>query len=87
MFFAVLAQCPPLSEIANGIISYFPDNTPDYNIGTVAFYSCNQGYELRGGNVIRTCADADGRGGAFIEQAPTCERKQLNACAVNAKIL
>ncbi|XP_064389993.1 uncharacterized protein LOC135337904 [Halichondria panicea] len=69
------AQCPPLPEIANGMISYSPDNTSDYNIGTVASYSCNPGYELRGGNVIRTCVDAgDDRGGVFSGQAPTCKR-------------
>ncbi len=74
------AQCPPLPEIANGMISYSPDNTSDYNIGTVASYSCNPGYELRGGNVIRTCVDAgDDRGGVFSGQAPTCKRKQGNA--------
>ncbi len=83
---AATAQCPPLSEIANGIISYSPDNTSDYNIGTVATYSCNQGYELviNPGSEMRTCEDAgDGSGGVFSGQAPTCERKQGCACAVN----
>ncbi len=75
------AQCPPLPEIANGMISYSPDNTPDYNIGTVASYSCNQGYELvrnlSSRSVVRTCLDAgDGSGGTFTGQDPTCKRKQ-----------
>ncbi len=83
------AQCSPLPEIANGTISYSPDNTPDYNIGTVVTYNCNQGYVLvrDPGSVTRTCVDAgDGRGATFTGQAPTCERKQGSACTVNSFI-
>ena len=67
------------------MISYFPDNT-NTSIGFIATYNCNQGYELvsDSGSEIRTCLDAgDGRGGVFIGQAPTCEGKQGNACAVH----
>ncbi len=48
------AQCPPLPEIANGVISYFPDNIPDYDVGTTATYMCEDGFSLSG-DVTRDC--------------------------------
>ena len=77
------ALCPPLPELANGMISYSPDNTPDYNMGTVVTYNCNQGYRLvrNPGFLIRTCLDVgDGSAAVFTGQAPTCERKHLRKC-------
>ncbi len=72
--------CPPLPELANGGISYSPYGfNREYTVGTVATYSCNQGYELvrNLGSMIRTCRDVgDGSGGRFDGQVPTCERKQ-----------
>ncbi len=72
-------ECPALSEIANGVISYAPDITPDYNVNTVATYTCDEGFVLRGGNEMRTCVDAGGGSsiGRFNGVAPTCERKQM----------
>ena len=61
------------------MIVYNVDMTAPYDLGTVATYSCNPGFGLRGGNVIRTCMDAgDGSDGRFDGEAPTCERKQLH---------
>ena len=67
-------ECPALSEIANGEISY----APDYNLNTVATYTCDDGFVLRGGNEMRTCVDAGGGSsiGRFNGVAPTCERKE-----------
>ncbi len=60
----------------NGVITYAVDMRPDYDLGTVATHSCNQGYVLRGGNDLRTCEDAgDGSGSIFSGQVPTCQRK------------
>ncbi len=64
--------------IANGVISYNADMTAPYNVGTVATYSCNTGFELaiNIGSEMRTCRDVGGGNGAiFSGQAPICERK------------
>ncbi len=76
------ALCPPLQELANGMISYSGlDNTSYYTIGTMATYNCNQGYELvrnPHGFLIRTCLDlGDGSAALFTGQAPTCKRKHV----------
>ncbi len=69
--------------IANGMISYNADMTAPYNVGTVATYSCNTGFVLSGGNVVRTCVDVgDGSGGIFNGNAPTCIRKSITFSAV-----
>ena len=63
--------------IANGMISYSIDTTAPYSVGTVAIYSCNDGYEFSmAGDQMRTCLDNDdGSGGSFGGAAPTCECK------------
>ncbi len=61
--------------IVNGVIVYNADMTSAHEVGTVATYSCNQGYELKGSE-MRTCEDTgDGSGATFSGQTPTCERK------------
>ena len=53
-------QCPPIPAIPNGVIIYAPDNTPNYDLTTVATYACNTGFALDlsiGGSVTRTCVD------------------------------
>ncbi len=78
-FSLYIAVCDELEMIANGVISYNADMTAPYNVGTVATYSCNAGFVLRGGNMVRTCVEAgDGSGGIFNGEAPTCIRKQLH---------
>ena len=73
-------ECPPLSNIANGMISYSNAGTPNHALGTVTTYSCNSGFvlDLTGdATVMRTCED-DGDGdalGEFTGQAPSCVRK------------
>ena len=42
------AVCDELAEVANGMISYSPDMTAPYSVGTVASHSCNPGFELIG---------------------------------------
>ncbi len=73
-------QCPPVLAIPNGVITYAPDNTPNYDLGTVATYACNAGFVLDlsiGGSEIRTCVDDNGLDaiGEFDRQAPRCVRK------------
>ena len=68
-----------LEAIENGMISYAIDNVgPEYDIGTVATYSCDPGFQLNteSEDEMRTCTDGgDGVGGVFIGVAPTCDRK------------
>ncbi len=73
-----VAVCEELELIANGVIVYNADTTAPYETGTMATYSCNQGYELliNLGSEMRTCEDVgDGSGGRFSGEAPSCERK------------
>ncbi len=72
------------------MISYAPDNIPDYNLNTVATYTCDDGFVLRGGNEMRTCVDAgDGSSnGRFDGVAPTCERKRMkHVCCACSTLL
>ncbi len=67
--------------IANGIIVYATDVTPDFDLGTTTTYSCNDGYtlDLSIGDKVRTCID-DGNNdavGLFSGQEPACVRKYL----------
>ena len=78
-FFVTAIECEPLSAIANGVITYAADTTPNYELGTEATYSCNDGFflEVSIGVRVRTCED-DGDGdalGVFNGQAPSCVRK------------
>ncbi len=72
-------ECPPLQLIANGFITYNPDNTPDYDIGTLATYTCDEGFAFASSLTIqlRNCNDDDGMDaiGVWGGSAPTCVRK------------
>ena len=75
-------ECPPLAGITNGFITYTIDNTPNYDLGTVATYVCDAGFVLDlslGRSEIRTCIDDNGLDtiGVFDRQAPRCVRKSL----------
>ena len=75
--------CRTLPDIPNGFITYAPDTTPDYDLGTVATYACNPGFVLDlslGGSEMRTCFDdiENDAEGAFDRPAPRCFRKSLN---------
>ena len=52
--------------------------TADFDLGTIATYSCNEGYQLitETGDEMRLCVDGgDGNGGVFDGAEPRCERK------------
>ena len=63
--------CPPLPTITNGMISYSPDVTPDYDLGTNATITCEAGFYLEG-NEVRVCMDDDGM---WSGREPSCVRK------------
>ena len=60
--------CPILPDIENGFITYSPDTEADFDQGTVATYTCNEGFNLQGGDRERTC-QIDG---TFSGTAPIC---------------
>ncbi|XP_064387537.1 uncharacterized protein LOC135335856 isoform X6 [Halichondria panicea] len=73
----ILIQCSPLTAITNGVITYAPDITPNYDLGTVATYDCDTGFALDlslGGSMTRTCFDDldNDAEGVFSGQAPRC---------------
>lgn len=56
---------------SNGMITYAIDVTPDFDPGTTATYSCDEGFGLSGGDTVRTCQGQPI--GAWSGTAPTCE--------------
>ncbi len=61
-------QCPELAPIPNGAITYGPDMTADFDEGTVATHTCNDGFILGIGSETRTCLET-GRWSGFT---PVC---------------
>ena len=74
-------MCPPLPNIANGVITYSVTGhgTLNYSLRTVATYSCNYGFVLdpTGGSETRPCVDnGDSDAEGIIDmQEPACVRK------------
>ena len=85
------AVCKKLGAIENGVISYSIDNVgPDYDLGTVATYSCDPHFQINTnlGNEKRTCVDSGAdTGGIFSGDAPTCDRKCLHYNIIYSVIL
>ncbi len=57
-----------LAPIPNGAIRYGPDMTADFDEGTVATHTCNEGFMLGAGSETRTCLET-GRWSGLI---PVC---------------
>ncbi len=57
------AQCPPLTPESNTMITYGPDTTPEYDVGTVAMHNCTPGFEPNA-NAARVC-QSDGTFSGF----------------------
>ena len=68
-------MCSELPALENGMISYGPDSEgPEYDLSTVATYTCDVGFELVGEDQMRTCVDvSNGLSGEFNGTAPTCQ--------------
>ena len=60
----------------DGTITYSPDTTADYDLGTNARHECNSGFVLVG-NVNRVCEEgAPGSAvGVWSGAPPVCERE------------
>ena len=65
--------CSALPVVENGMITYSSDTTEPYDYETTATYQCDSGYELTGGDTVRTCTD-DGSSpvGRWNGTAPIC---------------
>ena len=76
LFSPAAIECPPLPTITNVTISYSPDVTSDYDLGTEATYTCEAGFYLEG-NEVRVCMDDDGMDtiGVWSGQEASCVRK------------
>ena len=70
IIFSFAEQCPALEPIPNGAITYTPDMMADFNVGTLALYSCDFGFILVGSE-SQLCIG----GGIWSGQPPECQRK------------
>ena len=65
-------MCTELTEPMNGQIDYSTDSVAPFEFGTVATYTCSQGYELDG-NPTRTCGgDGTSPNGTWSGSSPAC---------------
>ncbi len=60
-------ECDELEPLENGVITYSPDTTAPYSVGTNAVYECNSRFRLIG-NPMRVCRED----GEFDQEPPTC---------------
>ncbi len=70
LFSSTALECLPLPLIPNGNITYSPDMIADYDVGTVATHTCNEGFTLVAGSENRTCLV----GGRWSGFTPVCIR-------------
>ncbi len=80
--FHTAIECHTLPDVPNGFITYSTDDTPDYDLGTVATYACDPGFVLDlslRGSEMRTCIDDmdNDAEAVFDRQAPICVRKSF----------
>ncbi len=68
-------ECQALAPIPNGAITYGPDMTAGFDVGTMATHSCNDGFILGAGSEIRTCLNS----GIWSGLTPVC-RGTLMSC-------
>ena len=68
--FSLTAECPELAPIPNGAITYGPDMTADFDVGTNATHTCNDGFILTVGSETRECLP----GGIWSGRIPVCQR-------------
>ncbi len=61
-------ECPALSSIPNGTITYGPDMIPDFDVDTVATHSCDPGFRLVGFETL-VCLNT----GIWSDLTPVCQ--------------
>ena len=64
--------------LENGVVMYNADMMANFDLGTVATHSCDNGFVLMG-SLTRTCMDDDGLDTVGVwsdnDNLPTCVRK------------
>ena len=76
VFFTIAIRCSVLPAVDNGKITYSTDTTEPYDYGTTATYQCDSGYELTGGDTVRTCTgDGSSPVGEWNGTLPVCAGK------------
>ena len=77
-------MCEDIPDPLNGNIVFEMDTTATFDGLTTATYSCDPGFSMQGGDMIRTCAGtADNSLGTFDGDAPTCDREWNWNCLEN----
>ena len=72
-------SCSALLAVENGKVTYPSGTTEPYDYGTIATYQCDSGYELTGGDTVRTCTgDGSSTMGQWNGAAPVCTGKANN---------
>ncbi len=66
--FHAVVECPPLPSIKNGFVKYEPDGLPNYSLGTLATYACNNGFifDMPTESKERTCILIEDIGMRFV---------------------
>ena len=79
---AIAISCSSLdtSTLGNGTLTYSTGSVEtvedQYDYGTAATYQCDSGYELTGGDTVRTCTgDGSSPVGQWNGSAPNCTGK------------
>ena len=71
---ALVITCENLSDISDGLISYATVPNPNFVFGTIATYTCVNGFGLRGGDKSRVCVgDGSSPLGEWSGATPSCE--------------
>jgi len=67
-------MCQDLSDPENGDIDFFVDTNSTFDVLTTAVYKCDTGYNLTGGDTVRTCLGSNNNpDGDWSGVAPSCE--------------
>ncbi len=74
---STVINCVSLPSLTNGMIVYSPDLSEPFSYGTLATFSCNDGFQLDGSN-LRTCTGDDSVTiGSWGDPSPACVREWL----------
>ncbi len=69
-------MCDELTRPANGDITFSMGVMPNFDVMTVAIYSCHTGYALTGGENVRVCVGInDTQIGQWNGSEPVCKSK------------
>ncbi len=72
------STCSSLITPANGQITFYYDASPPHDHLTVAVFVCNNGFELQGGDRMRTCfSNVSSLNGQWSGEQPTCARNSM----------